>query len=120
MVIEHGLVLDHFGYENSQYSTLAVWTLLHVSLKHILINLTSFMGATKSMRISKMGFSFKYNKVIKQEKKMRPFSLHDISLLNSFTYTTKACAEKYTINYYKIMLSKYSKSKHILVITQIA
>jgi hypothetical protein len=30
---------------------LAIWTLLYVSFKHILINLTSFMGTPGSMRI---------------------------------------------------------------------
>jgi ABC-type branched-subunit amino acid transport system permease subunit len=30
---------------------LAIWTLLHVSFKHNLINLTTFMGTPNSMRI---------------------------------------------------------------------
>jgi hypothetical protein len=44
VVIEHLLVLDHFWIENLSVKCLPIRTLLYVSFKHILINLTSFMG----------------------------------------------------------------------------
>jgi hypothetical protein len=49
-MIKHLLVLDHFGQENYQ-TNVYLYELYYVSFKHILINLTNFMGTTNSMRI---------------------------------------------------------------------
>jgi hypothetical protein len=50
-MIEHLLVLDYFGIEKLRDKYLPILTLLYVSFKHILINVTSFMGTPNSMRM---------------------------------------------------------------------
>jgi hypothetical protein len=48
--IEHLLVLDHFGQKNYQ-TDVYQYGLYYVLFKHILLNLTSFMGTPNSIRL---------------------------------------------------------------------